>query len=452
MTVWYPDYSLACEGFPLILRLWKISLRNFRLHWRYLVSAGLSVLFGLWGLLLFRLYADDLTGLLQSVWQQRYMLGDVVIFNNAPQIPGKKNDMIDAAGQKWLDGWISQHDSAVAHRVRVLEGRGTVQSGPVTTIFLAKSYDKAAAAELRGARWKWDAVAGLPLHLGKTSRDLVIGQRLARLLGCTYESVESELSSSGFVARERPYNCPAHEVNLQGMTVAGRLNTAQGKIIGLVDGFFREIDARFIVMPIELAQRLFNTDQISYLVLKLRDPGNSALVVESIQNALAEGGLDLKAVEWKDFRDADIYRRAVTVTGIFETFILCIMGAVAGLCVVYSFRKNTEERAKEIGTLRSLGFRRRYVITIFGMEALVLTLFCSAVAVALTLVTAHLINALEIMYQVGGLNRPVQFTIGNSLWTYVKLSAAFAVLAPLTACLAAAVVIFRPITTNLVAK
>lgn len=128
------------------------------------------------------------------------------------------------------------------------------------------------------------------------------------------------------------------------------------------------------------------------------------------------------------------------------------MSIIACLCIVYSFRKCTEERSREIGVLRSLGFYRRYIVAIFAMEATLLTISCAIISVFLAYATAEIVNSQGFLYQVGGLNREVQFTIGHSFETYAKTTFGLLWLAPVTASFSALSVIMRPIGLNLMKK
>jgi putative ABC transport system permease protein len=66
---------------------------------------------------------------------------------------------------------------------------------------------------------------------------------------------------------------------------------------------------------------------------------------------------------------------------------------------------------REIGTLRSLGFRRRHVLALFTVESAVLAAVASGVGLAATWTLTRLINAAQVSYDGGVAATPIPLTV-----------------------------------------
>lgn len=74
--------------------------------------------------------------------------------------------------------------------------------------------------------------------------------------------------------------------------------------------------------------------------------------------------------------------------GIILVFILLLASCLG---IVNAFSSNLNERKKQIGMLRTVGATKRQIITIFGREALIISLLCAPVSVLLSCLSVRLV-------------------------------------------------------------
>lgn len=81
---------------------------------------------------------------------------------------------------------------------------------------------------------------------------------------------------------------------------------------------------------------------------------------------------------------------------VLGVILACVLLLVSCLGVVNAFSSNLNERKKQIGMFRTVGATRRQIISIYGREAIIITLLCVPLSVAisyfLTKLIVHLIN------------------------------------------------------------
>jgi putative ABC transport system permease protein len=104
------------------------------------------------------------------------------------------------------------------------------------------------------------------------------------------------------------------------------------------------------------------------------------------------------------------------------------------MSVFTTLLKAVNERVREIGTLRSIGYRRRHIVWLFTLEAALLAAVSAAVGIVATAAAVAAINAAGLSYKGGIASTAIPLTISllpsATLFAVVFLSAV-AVLAAL---------------------
>ena len=95
-------------------------------------------------------------------------------------------------------------------------------------------------------------------------------------------------------------------------------------------------------------------------------------------------------MRWDRHKYAELYRRGMQVLGLYRTFVVLIVVAIAGMSVFSTMLKAVNERVREIGTLRSIGYRRRHIGALFTIEAAMLAGLASCLGLALSAVAVWL--------------------------------------------------------------
>jgi putative ABC transport system permease protein len=151
---------------------------------------------------------------------------------------------------------------------------------------------------------------------------------------------------------------------------------------------------------------------VSFYSVTLRDPAQAEAFARDLTAAGARAGRPVVAMPWDRHQYAEIYRRSMQVLGIYRTFVVLIVVAIAGMSVFSTVLKSVNERVREIGTLRSMGYRRRHVTWLFTLEAALLAVAASVIGLAASIGVAALVDAAHISYKAGLAAQSIPLTVG----------------------------------------
>ncbi|MGC4116427.1 MAG: FtsX-like permease family protein [Myxococcales bacterium] len=167
-------------------------------------------------------------------------------------------------------------------------------------------------------------------------------------------------------------------VTLQVRTRNGSMDTADT----VVRGIFRFDDPSgnklLVLVPLRLAQRLLHMDgRVTAYAVSLHDTEALVPVSAAVQAALAGQTPPAKVHRWTELAAylRDVIELQDDVFGVVLGVV--VMLVVAG--VVNTMMMSVYERRREIGTLMSLGFRRRSIVLLFLIEAAWLGLLSAGV-------------------------------------------------------------------------
>ena len=415
------------------LNLIRLASRNSRYYFRYTVGAIAVAAMSFLALTAFRCYMVDVKRAMAATWSQRFMYGDVLV-------EGKDGGPIDPEAQALLTAYLTGAKPPVQLVARFLTGEGSISNGLGATIFLAKAYDVKAGADLRGS-FRRDTIAGKPLYESDSLDEVVLGQGLAKSLGCDVDAMTT--------ASPRSFKCPARPVTLKATAARGFVNEADVGVVGVVDGFFRDIDARLVMLPLPALQQLLGTKSVTYFAVKLEDAEEADALIEDFSTNEALRGVGLTALRWQNHKDADLYRRCLDYMDIVSFYTSAIMLIVASASVFSAFLKLAGERTKEIGTLRAIGYRDRLVVATFAVEGLFAALAAAVFGGLLTLAASAILNRLAIPYSVLGLTEKIPFTLAYDPKAYAATGAYLILISVTSAAFAMVATTRRPIVLNL---
>jgi putative ABC transport system permease protein len=298
----------------------------------------------------------------------------------------------------------------VVTRMRVLQVGGLASTGRSGVVFVAWGLDVPESTRVRGD-WAWNVTAGIPLQeAGENTA--IIGNGLGALLGCTGPPPETAIGPSGKPTNERRrMECAQPRLQLSATTEHGQLNVIDPSIVGLFDGGMKEVDNRWVHLPLPVAQRLADTDSVTMYVVLLRDERRAPAFAAALQAAAEAQGLDVSAVPWHEHVVTDLYRRTNSILSVYRNLVILIVVTIAGMSVLTTMLKAVNERVREIGTLRSIGFRRPHVLALFTMEAALLAAASSAIGLVATWLLASAINGAGFSYNGGIAATPIPLTV-----------------------------------------
>jgi putative ABC transport system permease protein len=118
---------------------------------------------------------------------------------------------------------------------------------------------------------------------------------------------------------------------------------------------------------------------------------------------------------------------------VFRNLFMSIVVLIGVMSVANTMMKAVNERIREIGTLRSLGFLRRHLVYMFALEGAFLSLIACVVGLAMTLVLTFTIDHLGLTYRAGILSVPINLKVRYSVGAWIISAAVLSVLATGTA-------------------
>jgi len=317
--------ATATQGFRALSR---IALRGVLRNWRHSLASLLSLVTGFLAITLFSGFLKDVLDQYDDNFPRRGMLGSLVIQKKGAAEHVREDIWkysLDEKEQAVVDGYLTTHAAQVETRVRFLELAGLVSNGRHGNIFVGYGLDVEDGAKMRGERWEWNTLTGRPLRAGDTNA-VVLGKSLGTILECDTEPKGNyELPNGGYVPEERPWSCAKGlRFTLQASTESAQANLIDVTPVGFMDAGIRELDNKYVVMPLPLAWELTDSRKVSRYTVKLSDSLSEKQVRAfgtSLQAAAATQGVELDALPWKEHPFGELYRRTVTLLGIFRAFV-----------------------------------------------------------------------------------------------------------------------------------
>jgi len=317
---------------------------------------------------------------------------------------------MDRKDQEFIEAYL-QKEGGVKSRVRLLSVTGMISTPSHNAVMVGVGHDVKEGLEFRGDRWSWNTTAGKPLHMADPG-SILTGGALGRLLDCNPDPTPSFVLPDGnFVPEERSFKCRHNRVVVSATTETAQVNAIDMPIAGMVDGAFREIDKRMAHMSLEDAQRLLDTDKVTMITVMLKDPETASDFAEKMSSAANAKGLNLDILPWYKHTVAAYVLGGIDVLHVFRNLFMLIVVAIGVISVANTMMKSVNERTREIGTLRSLGFLQSQLVFIFSMEGLFLALLACLVGLGMTLVVTFLVGQLGLTYKAGILSIPIQLRI-----------------------------------------
>ena len=234
-------------------------------------------------------------------------------------------------------------------------------------------------------------VAGRPLEPGDSEAGL-IGEELRNGLGAEIGDWVTVLTSS----------------------FDGVINAIDFQVAGVVRTGSKEYDSVFAKVPIALAQRARETEQVERIVVLLDNTEDLPRIQPRIEEILSELGPEFETRRWDEL--AGFYDAVVALyTGIFTVFA-GIVGVVVMFSVANTMTMAVFERTGEIGALRAIGARRSTLVAMFLTEGVGVGLLGAGLGVAASWLVA---GAVEMA---GGIAMPPPPGMSQGFQAYFNLT------------------------------
>ena len=251
---------------------------------------------------------------------------------------------------------------------------GLLSNGDISTVFIALGRTPSQAQMIR--RQARGMIGKIKLFTGEPLKDDIS-------FGIGLSSGLAEKLNTGI----------GSDVIAMAPTIDGQINAMDAKILQLFESPAAELNDKYMVVPLEFAQSLYNTHGVDEILVLLENTEDSISIKERLNLVFAKNNLDLVAMTWEEI--APFYIKVKDMFLVIFWFLFIIMLIIVVMSVINTMSMAVMERIKEIGTIRAMGVKRRGIIKQFAIESVLLSCFGSLFGIGLTLIGWGIVKVLE---------------------------------------------------------
>jgi putative ABC transport system permease protein len=197
-------------------------------------------------------------------------------------------------------------------------------------------------------------------------------------------------------------------------SVDGVINAIDFQVVGVIQTGSKEYDSVFVKVPIELAQRALQTQDVERVIVLLKNTDQLPELSKKIELALDGLHRPFETRLWSDL--AGFYGGVVSLyTGIFNIFT-ALIGVVVMFSVANTMTMAVMERTSEIGALRAIGAPRAHIVSMFLLEGVGIGLL----GAVLGTFAAYGVSALVLL--TGGISIPAPPGMSNGYQAFLYLT------------------------------
>jgi len=423
---------------------WRIAVRSLGRNRRRNLVTGLAIAVGYAGLVALGGYGTRVERMLRMgvVYAQRN--GHLAVYAPGGFERGESKPAAHALapGQAARIEAALRDDPRVEFTGRYLVGGGIAGNGCRSFPFRATGVDLEAERRIF-SHPEVLAVAGalarpregrLLGEVDPASAPVMLGVRLARAMG----KAPPPGGAAPPAAPPEPLDCEAPDalarirndpfVQLAARTHDGAFGAADVWVAGLFQAFTTEVDKSAVTAGLELLQRVYDTDRVTYVAAFLRDHRAAPQVAARLEAALAAEGLRVEIRRYDDPEAYPYYAGSVGFLGALVGFIGLLVAGVVSLSVLNAMTLAVLERTRELGTLRALGFTRSELLRMLLREATILSGAALCAGLALGLAACAAVNAAGLEFEPPGVGGKIPLRLTPDLAVSVALGAALAAL------------------------
>ncbi|MBX7231611.1 MAG: FtsX-like permease family protein [Bdellovibrionales bacterium] len=207
---------------------------------------------------------------------------------------------------------------------------------------------------------------------------------------------------------------PGQDVTLVVSTMDGGVNAFDLNVVGIFSLGLDEIDQQLVFLPLQIAQKLFDTEKVDQLILTTNDFNFADKLASTINYKLDSNNMGLRAKGWWTL--ADNARKIENFYRSQNIMIESILITLMFLGIMNTVGMSVFERTGEIGTLRALGVTQFQIVKLFLFEGFCLALLGIIVGFGVGSLGAYLINQAKIVIEMPGASTPLSIQI-HYVWS-----------------------------------
>ena len=164
-------------------------------------------------------------------------------------------------------------------------------------------------------------------------------------------------------------------------SVSGQLNALDAQIFQIADVASEALNNRFVYIPLELGQSLYDTDGVSCVKFMLQSEEDTDAVVAALREAFPDS--EWEVIPW--YEVSKLYLRTKRMFDIIFGLVFAIIAIIVTMSVLNTIGMAVVERTREIGTLRAIGLKQPGVVKLFGIESAFLGVIGATVGLMITI-------------------------------------------------------------------
>ena len=180
-------------------------------------------------------------------------------------------------------------------------------------------------------------------------------------------------------------------VVLMAPSIQGQMNALDARVLQISDVASEALDNRYVFMPLELAQSLYDTRSVSCVRLLLASSADTDAVLAAVRERFPES--EWEVIPWYEI--SKLYLRTKHMFDMIFGLVFAIIAVIVTMSVLNTIGMAVVERTREIGTLRALGLKRPGVILLFGIESALLGIIGAITGLILVLAFAFSVGAVK---------------------------------------------------------
>lgn len=194
-------------------------------------------------------------------------------------------------------------------------------------------------------------------------------------------------------------------VSLLTHTYDGVVNAMDFEVSGIFQTDISEFDDSTLLIPLETAQKLLDTQGVEQIVVGLNSSWETKDFKGFLEPKLGTLSGEVQLKTW--FQLATLYKQVSIFNKLQNTIVKFILFMLVLLSIANTVGMSILERTGEIGTIRALGEQRKSIVWQFLTEGFFLGL-CGAIVGGLGgALLAHLFNAMNIPVVFPGASAPI---------------------------------------------
>jgi putative ABC transport system permease protein len=431
---------------------WKMAWRNLGRNRRRNITTGAAIAFGYVGLLLLGGYIVRVEHFLRSNGVYLAHTGHISIYkkNGLERFltkPSRYN--LTLAEQRKIFSVIS-HDPEIEFTGKYLRTAGLAGNGCKSFPFFATGIDMDAERQIHvhAEVTKWvpelnRVIKGIglwELPQSDSTTYVTLSYGLARLLG--KPSVHSDFPENTRVVAQLP-DCTkpgsqaeiARDSNIQlaARSFHGDFSAIDAEIASHYSTGVALTEDDSLIAPLEALQKLYDTDDITYVALYLKQNVWVHSYLSRLEKRLRDAGLDVSLYPFDSDETGPFYVGIVNFLLVMATFFVFLVFGVVALSIINALAMSIIERTREIGTLRSVGYSREFIAGVFARETAMLSLFSLCAGALINEIISSTVNSLNIRFRPPGLSGDMQFMLTPNAALYLSLGAVILILSYITA-------------------